>query len=112
MYCFGPKHKFERNGPKIYFCGSNWIRKFLHGLHFANSKVFRIQAFLHDAAGSVKSTTYKGPGYCYVLPRFPSFCFDGHVTEMFFCLYVKFFGSSVYSHFNQKIRKQRKQLTS
>ena len=77
---------------------------------FANSKFFRIHAFLHDAAGSVKSTTYKGPGYCYVLPGFPSFCFDGHVTEMFFCLYVKFFASSVYSHFNQLL--QRKQLTS
>ena len=28
LYCFGPKHKFERNGPKISFWGSNWIRKY------------------------------------------------------------------------------------
>ena len=53
LYCFGPKHKFERNGSKISFWGSNWIRKFLYG-------------FLHDVAGSVNSTTYKGLGYCYV----------------------------------------------
>ena len=33
---------------------------------FANSKIFRLHAILHDAAGSVNSTTYKGPGYCYV----------------------------------------------
>ena len=31
---------------------------------FANSKIFRLHAILHDAAGSVNSTTYKGPGYC------------------------------------------------
>ena len=30
---------------------------------FANSKIFRLHAILHDAAGSVNSTTYKGPGY-------------------------------------------------
>ena len=55
---------------------------------FANSKIFRLHAILHDAAGSVTSTTYKGPGYCYVLPRFPSSCFLGHVTGLIFCLYV------------------------
>ena len=53
---------------------------------FANSKIFRLHAILHDAAGSVNSTTYKGPGYCYVLPRFPSSCFLGHVTGLIFCL--------------------------
>ena len=52
---------------------------------FANSKIFRFHAILHDAAGSVNSTTYKGPGYCYVLPRFPSSCFLGHVTGLIFC---------------------------
>ena len=44
---------------------------------FANSKIFTLHAILHDAAGSVKSTTCKGPGYCYVLPSFPSSCFLG-----------------------------------
>ena len=62
---------------------------------FANSNIFRLHAILHYAAGSVKSTTYKGPGSCYVLPRFRSSCFLGHVTGMFFCLYVKIFATSV-----------------
>ena len=62
------------------FWGSIWIRKSLYGLFFAVSKIFRLHAILHDAAGSVKYTTYKGPGYCYILPRFPSTCFLGHVT--------------------------------
>ena len=31
---------------------------------FANLKMFRLHAILQDAAGSVKSTTYKGTGYC------------------------------------------------
>ena len=61
---------------------------------FANSKV------LHDAAGSVKSTTCKGPGYCYVLPSIPSSCFLGHVTGLFFCLYVKIFASLAYALFD------------
>ena len=101
MFCFGSKHKFERNGPKISFWGSNWIRKFLYGiLFFTNSKFFRLHAILHDAAGSVKSTTCKGPGYCYVLPNFPSSCFLGHVTGLFFCLYVKIFASSEYALFD------------
>ena len=33
------------------------------GYFFANSKIFRLHAILHDAAGSVKSTTCKEPGY-------------------------------------------------
>ena len=61
VYCFGPRYKFERNGPKIPFLGSNWIRKFLYGLFFVSSTIFKLQAVLHDAAESVKSTTQKRP---------------------------------------------------
>ena len=57
---------------------------------FANSKIFRLHAILHDAAGSVNSTTYKGPGYCYVLPTFPSSCFLGHVTDCSSVYMLKF----------------------
>ena len=60
---------------------------------FAKSKIFRLHydaaGSFYEGAGSVSSTTYKGPGYCYVLPRFPSSCFLGHGTRLFFCLYVK-----------------------
>ena len=100
------KHKFERKGPKNSFWGSNWIRKFLYGVFFCRHKnvqtftLCNFPAILHDAAGSVKSTTHKGPGYCYVLPRFPSFCFLGQVTGLLFCLYIKTFASSVYALFS------------
>ena len=67
---------------------------------FANSKIFRLHEILHDSAGSVKSTTNKGPGYCYVAPSLPSSCFLGHVTGLFFCLYIKIFASSVYTLFD------------
>ena len=67
---------------------------------FANSKIFRLHAILHDSAGSVKFTTKKNPGYCFVAPSLPSSCFLGHLTGLFFCLYVKIFASSVYALFD------------
>ena len=33
-----------------------------------HSKLFRMHAILHDAAGSVKQTTGNGPGYCCFIP--------------------------------------------
>ena len=56
---------------------------------FCYSKVFRLQAILHDAAGAVRSHSGKGPGYCYMIGRTPSFCLLGHVTGLPFFLYVK-----------------------
>ena len=67
---------------------------------FANSKIFRLHAILHDCAGSAKSTRQKCPGYCYVAPSLPSSCFLGHETGLFFYLYVKIFASSVYALFD------------
>ena len=75
-------------------CGNSCMDYF-----FAKSKIFRLHAILHDSAGSVKSTTTKVPGYCYVAPSLPSSCFLGHVTGLFFCLFVKIFASSVYALF-------------
>ena len=69
-------------------------------IFFANPKIFRLHAILHGSAGSVKSTTKKGPGCCYVPPGLPSSCFLGHVTGFVFCLYVKIFASSVYALFD------------
>ena len=51
---------------------------------FAKTKSFRLHAILHDSAGSVKSTTKKEPGYCYVAPSLPSSSFLDHVTGFFF----------------------------
>ena len=55
----------------------------------ARSKIFRLHAILHDSAGAVKTTTDEGPGYCYMLPQLPSSCLLGHITGLFFCLYIK-----------------------
>ena len=75
----------------------NWLRKLLYGLFFAKSKIFRLHAISHDVAGPGKSTTHKGPGYCYSLPKFPSPCFLCHVSGMFFCLYLEIFASTIYA---------------
>ena len=56
-------------------------------------------AILHDAAGSVKSTKHKTPGYFFDLLRFPSSCFIGHVTGLLFCLYIKILASTEYALF-------------
>ena len=68
---------------------------------FRYSKVFRLNAILHDAAGAVRSHTGRGPGYCHMIGRVPNSCLLGHVTALLFCLYEKFFYPpfSIYSTF-------------
>ena len=63
---------------------------------FARLKVFRLHAILHDSAGAVKATTNKGPGYCYMLPNFPSSCFLGHLTGLIFCVFIKFYHTQIF----------------
>lgn len=53
------------------------------------SKIFRLHAALHDAAGSVKTKSGKGPGYCYTLKNFPNSFLLGHVTGLAYCVYLK-----------------------
>ena len=60
------------------------------------SKVFRLHAILHDAAGSFRSHTGKGFGYCYMIGRGPNSCLLGHVTGLVFWLYVKLFLPSIF----------------
>ena len=64
---------------------------------FRYSKVFRLYAILHYAAGAVRSHSGKGPGYCYMIGRGPNFCLLGHVTGLLFCLYVKLFLPSIFN---------------
>ena len=64
---------------------------------FRYSKVFRLHAKLHDAAGAARSHSGKGPGYCYMIGRGPYSCLLGHVTGLLFCLYVKIFLSSIFN---------------
>ena len=71
------------HGGLIGFCNS------ILDFFLARSKVFRLHAILHDSAGAVKATTNQGPGYCYMLPQFPSSCLLGHITGLFFCIFIK-----------------------
>lgn len=63
------------------------------------SKVFRLHAVLHDAAGFVKDFHDKGPGYTYILPNNPIInnCLVGHISGLLFCFYLKFFYSQLFS---------------
>ena len=64
------------------------------------SKVFRLHAILHDAAGAVYTEKRKGRGYCYMIGRGPNSCLFGHITGLLFCLYLKFFFPSIFNRFN------------
>ena len=64
---------------------------------FRYSKVFRLHAILHDAAGAVLSHSGKEPGYCYMIGRGPNSCFLGHEAGLLFCLYVKLFLPSIFN---------------
>ena len=64
---------------------------------FRYSKVFRLHAILHDAAGAVRSHSGKGHGYCYMIRRGPNSCSRGHVTGLLFCLYAKLFLPSIFN---------------
>ena len=67
---------------------------------FSYSKLFRLHAILHDAAGAVRAHNNKGPGYCYMIGRGPNSCVLGHVTGLLFCLYVKIFLPSIFNFVN------------
>ena len=64
---------------------------------FRYSKVFRLHAILHDAAGAVRVHSGKGPGYCYMIGRRPNSCLLGHVTGLLYCLFVKIFLPSIFN---------------
>ena len=64
---------------------------------FRYSKVFRQHAILPDAAQAVRAHSGKGPGYCYMIGRGPNSCLLGHVTGLFFCLYVKLILPSIFN---------------
>ena len=49
---------------------------------FRYSKVFRLHAILHDAAGAVRAHSGKGPGYCYMIGRGPNSCLLGLIKEL------------------------------
>lgn len=65
----------------------------LHGV-LKYLKIFRLHAIFHDAAGFMKREHGIGPGYCYMFSKCPiNSCYLGHVTGIFYCVYLKFFSS-------------------
>ena len=69
--------KFKFGGTIAY--GDSYL-EFL----FRHFKVFRPYATLHDAAGTVRAHSGKGPGCCYMIGRGPNSCLLGHVTALHF----------------------------
>ena len=63
---------------------------------FRYSKVFRLNAILHEAAVAVRAHSGKEPGYCYMIGRGLNSYLLGHVTELLFCLYIKIFLPSIF----------------
>ena len=64
---------------------------------FRYSKVFRLHAIIHDAAGAVRLQTGKGPGYCYMIGRGPNCSLLRHVTGLIFCVNGKNFLPSFFN---------------
>ena len=54
-----------------------------------DSKILRMHAILHDAAGYVREVYNSGPTYCYVLPWKCNSSLIGHLSGITFCLYIK-----------------------
>ena len=48
---------------------------------FRYSKLFRLHAIPHDAAGAVRAHSNKGPGYCYI-GRGPNSCLLGQIFSL------------------------------
>ena len=64
---------------------------------FKRSKVLRLHAALHDAAGFIKDCRNKGPGYVYAFQYSPvNNCLFGHLTGILFILSVKIFHSQLF----------------
>ena len=90
----------------ISFCETNQKFKFVGLIGYGNScldsvfrysKLFRLPAILHDAAGAVSTHSGKGPGCCYMIGRRLISCLLGYVTGLIFCLYVKIFLPTIFN---------------
>ena len=61
------------------------------------SKVLRLHAALHDAAGFIKDCRNKGPGYVYAFRYSPvNNCLFGHLTGILFILSGKIFHTQLF----------------
>ena len=96
-FCWDSRLSLREMDRKIKFGGTiGYGDSYLDSI-FRYSKVFRLHAILHDAAGEVRVHSGKGPGYCYMIGRGPNSSLLGHVTGLIFCLYVKIFLPSIFN---------------
>ena len=98
-FCWNSRHSLREMDQKFPFGGIKIIGYANSSLDsvFRCSKVFRLRAILHDAAGAVRALSGKGLGYCNIIGRVPNFCLLGQVTGQLFCLYVKIFLPSIFN---------------
>ena len=99
-FCWDSRLSFREMDQKLKFAGMIGYRNSYLDSVFRYSKVFRLHAILHDAAGAVRLQTGKGPGYCYMTGRGVNCCLLGHVTGLLFSLYVKIFRPSIFNLFD------------
>ena len=79
-FCWDSKHSLRELDQKFKFGGKfGYGDSYLDSV-YRHSKVFRLHAKLHDAAGGVRLQTGKGPGYCYMIGRGSNCCLLGHGT--------------------------------
>ena len=99
-FCWDSRLSLREMDRKLKFGGNiGYGNSYLDSV-FRYSKVFRLHAILHDAAGAVWVRIGKGPGYCYMIGRKPNSCLLGHVTGLLLCLYVKIFLPSIFNLFD------------
>ena len=89
MFLLGYYTSFTWRGPKYKFDGSIGYADSYLKLFNCHFKVFRLHAFLHDAARAVRAHCGKGLGYSYMSCRISRLCLLGHMTTLLFRLYVK-----------------------
>ena len=88
-FCWDSGFSLREMDQKINFGGLIAYENSYLDSVFRYSKVFRLHAILHDAAGAVPAHSGRGPGYCYMIGRGLNSCLLGHVIGLIFCLYVK-----------------------
>ena len=99
-FCWDSRFSLREMDQKFKFGGTiGYGDSYLDSV-FRYSKVFRLHAILHDAAGAVRVHSGKGPGYCYMIGRGPNSCLLAHVTGLLFCLYLKIFLPSIFKLFD------------
>ena len=87
-FCWGSKLSSREMDQNFNFSGLiGYGNSYLDSV-FRYSKVFRLHALLHDAAGAVRAHSGRGPGYCNMIGRGPNSCLLGRVTGLLFCRYV------------------------